>query len=147
MSKKINITESSMINELKAQLKEKYAMLIPDKVIVSLYRVFFRSFALMVKYNSNKKTPRIGFSFKSNTGEFVIGTILTYNAPDGEDAEDAGNWNLTMTFNQDDMADLDNEFDSYNSSFMSIVTQEMMQDCRAHCTDSSDLTIIITEFI
>lgn len=135
----------SLVNELRAELQDKYAMLIPSNLIEGLYRCFFRSFALIVKYNTKKDGKKTSFSLKNNNGEFIIGTVLKYEVPESEDEE--GHYNLSMTFDESEIENSDNKIDSYNNSFFTIVQSEMYADMKSHCTSNSDLLLIIIEFV
>lgn len=133
-------------SEIRNYLKEKYSMIVPENMIGGLYRVFFRSFAMMVKYHATKSKHKIGFSFTDDKGVFVIGTILNYEtAPAG--SEDDGNWVLTMTFDEKDMEGCDEMLNTSSDAFLTIVQTELYNDVRAHCDSNSDLIITITEFV
>ena len=97
--------ECSIIGEATATLKERFCMVVPGSYIAGLYRVLFRSNALMCKYYASKKYHNIGFSLKDENGEFKIGTILTYNAPE-EDSDDNGNYVLSNTWYEKDMENI-----------------------------------------
>lgn len=147
MAKTFDFTECSLKQELRAELKDKYSMLVPDFLVDSLYRVFFRSFALMTKYHSNKSTHKVGFSFKDDKGQFKLGTIQTYNAPEDEESEDEGNYNLSMTFYEKDMEGCDVSLDTFTDAFITIVQTELFSDAHTHCDSNQDLIMVIAEFI
>ena len=135
----------SLIDELRLKLREEYAMIVPELLVPPMYRIFFRSFAIMTKYHASKQNHKTGFSFKDSRGQFLLGTILTYNAPENEDED--GNWNLSMTFYPEDMEGLDLSLDTFSDNFMTIVQAEMFSESHAHCDSNADLICIISEFI
>lgn len=135
----------SLVSNLRADLAEKYAMMIPENLIPNMYRIFFRSFAIMTKYHASKANHKTGFSFKDERGQFVLGTILTYNAPESDDED--GNWNLAMTFYEEDMDGLDMSLDTFTDNFMSIVQTELFSEIHGHADSNADLIRIMTEFI
>ena len=147
MAKTFTLDECSIKGELKAELYEKFCMIVPEKMIPGIYRVIFRSFAMICKYHASKQNHTVGFSLKDETGQFKIGTILTYNAPEDEDSDDEGNYVLSMTFDEKDMVGLDLNLDNFMDSFMTIVQTDLFAEMNTHCDDNSDLLKIIVEFI
>lgn len=135
----------SLVDNLRIKLHDDYAMIIPEHLVPTMYRIFFRSFAIMTKYHASKQNHKTGFSFKDAKGQFLIGTILTYNAPESEDED--GNWNLSMTFYPEDMEGLDMSLDTFSDNFMSIVQAEMFSEAHAHCDSNADMIYIISEFV
>lgn len=147
MAKTFKFGDCSMIGELRAHLKDEYSMMVPEYVVDNVFRSLFQSCALMVKYHADKKYHKTGFSLKDINGEFVLGTILTFNPPEDEDSEDGGNWNLDMTFNQKDMEDCDYMLDNFSDVYLTILNSQMYAQFRGHCASNRDLSIIITECI
>lgn len=138
--------ECSIIGEATATLKERFCMVVPGSYIAGLYRVLFRSNALMCKYYASKKYHNIGFSLKDENGEFKIGTILTYNAPE-EDSDDNGNYVLSNTWYEKDMENMDLSIDSYTDMYATIFQGELFSDLSTHCNDNADLLRIATTLI
>ena len=136
----------SIMDELRLKLRDDYAMILPENLIPPMYRIFFRSFAIMTKYHASKQNHKTGFSFKDARGQFLLGTILTYNPPE-DDSEDGGSWNLSMTFYPEDMEGIDLSLDTFSDNFMSIVQAEMFSEAHAHCDSNADMICIISEFI
>lgn len=142
----LNDKNCTLNNDIRTKLKDKYSMIVPEYMVGGLYRVFFRSFALMTKYHAKKNVHKIGFSFNDDKGNFVIGTILNYEPP-VDDSEDEGNWVLSMTFDEKDMEGCDENLNTFSDAFLTIVQSELFTDIRTHCDSNSDLIRIITEFI
>ena len=145
MAKTFKLNDCSLTGELRAHLKDEYSMLVPEYIINNVYQSLFQSCALMVKYHSDKKYRKIGFSFKDINGEFIFGTILTFTPPEDEESEDGGNWNLDMTFNKDDMEECDNSLDNFSDVYFTILNTQMYSQFRGHCASNRDLSIIISE--
>lgn len=145
MAKKFNIEECSLINDLIADLREKYAMIVPRGLILGLYRTFKRSYALACKSAANKTTKKIAFQFKDANGEFIIGTILTFVPPADEESEDGGNWNLSMTYDIKDTEDADVIMDTFTDTFMTIVQTEMFSHMSAYCGKNDDVITVCAE--
>lgn len=147
MAKVFKFDECSLTGNLCAELKDKYSMLIPEYLIGGFYRVIFRSTAQMLKYNSSKNVHTIGFAFKDKNGQFVYGAKLTFVAPEDEESEDGGNWNLDMTFYPADLEDVDSSLDNFNDVFLTILQTELYSAMRSHCTSNEDLNILVAEYI
>ena len=147
MAKKFDFTECSVISEFFTKMKDRYGMVIPEAMVGSLCRSIFRSFATTVKYNESKNIKKLGFAFRDNKGEFKIGTILTYNAPEDEDSDDAGNFVLTMTFSESDMEGCDQLLDARTDMFKTILQTTLFSEANTHCEDSSVLTTVVSEMI
>ena len=92
MAKKFELNECSIISDVYTKMKDVYGMLIPDIMIGPIFRTVERSLATMLKYNESKTVKKMGFSIRDDKGEFVIGSILTYNPPEDEDSDDEGNY-------------------------------------------------------
>lgn len=145
MAKTFKFGDCSMTGELRAHLKDEYSMMVPEYIIDNVFKSLFQSCALMVKYHADKKYHRTGFSLKDINGEFILGTILTYNPPEEEDSEDGGNWNLDMTFNKSDMDECEYSLDNFNDVYFTILNTQMYAQFRGHCASNRDLSIIVTE--
>lgn len=143
--KKFNLEECSLVNDLIADLREKYAMIIPRNLVIGLYRTFKRVYALMCKSAANKTTKKIVFLFKDANGEFVIGTILTF-VPPADEEEDGGNWNLSMTYDLKDTEGADVVLDTFSDTFITIAQTEIFASLSAHCGNNSDMITICNEF-
>ena len=128
MAKVFKFDECSLTGNLCAELKDKYSMLIPEYLIGGFYRVIFRSTAQMLKYNSSKKVHTIGFAFKDKNGQFVYGAKLTFVAPEDEESEDGGNWNLDMTFYPADLNILVAEYINAIRDFLDQNSNESTED-------------------
>lgn len=139
--------EISIANNYCARIKEKHGMLFPENQVSNLYRVLFRSMAIILKHFEAKATPKIGFSLLSDNGDFVIGALLTYQAPDNEDEDDQGNWNLSFTFNKEDMKDCDKLIDSHSDSFVAVAGGEIYSAMFGHFGNSTAVSIMFSEAI
>lgn len=147
MAKSFEFKETSMANELHNTLKDKYMMMISEGMFDGLYRCIFRSFALMCKYYQTKDKRNVGFEMKDERGRFVIGTILTYEAPDDEESDDNGHYALSMTFDEKDLEGVDTLVDNYMDSFPAVLQTELYRAINVHCADNKDLFRIVVEFI
>lgn len=147
MAKTFEFNECSIKNDLSASLREKYCMMIPDKMLDGLYRCIFRSFALICRYYQTKDRHNIGFALKDERGKFVIGTIMTYEAPADEEADDEGHYALSMTFNENDLEGVDTLLDNYMDSYPTVLQTELYTALSTHCADNKDLFRITVELI
>lgn len=147
MAKTFNLSECSIKNELSVSLQEKYCMMIPDYMIEGLYRCIFRSFATICKYYQTKDKHTIGFALKDERGRFVIGTIMTYEAPEGESDEDEGHYALSMTFNEKDLEGIDVFLDNYMDSYPATLQSELYEGLSTHCCNNADMIRIAVEVI
>lgn len=145
-TKKFNLEDCSLVNDLIADLREKHAMIVPRPLVVGLYRTFKRSYALMCKSAANKTTKKISFLFKDANGEFITATILTFVPPVDEDADDAGNWNLSMTYDIKDTEGSDVILDTFSDTFITITSAELFASMSAHCGNPTDLIKTCAEF-
>lgn len=129
----------AIANNYHTTLKEEYNMLFPENKVANFYRTLFRSIAITLKHFETKSNPKIGFSLLNDKGEFRLGAILTYQAPEEGEEDDSGNWNLSFTLNKDDMVNLDNHIDSHSDSFASIARAELYDSMYGHFSDSTSM--------
>lgn len=120
----ITFEESSIPQMYVEYVRDRWAMGVPIDFVTPMYRAMFSTFATLLKYQRNKNNPHIGFKLLNSEGEFIIGVILDYHAPETED-DDTGNWTLSFTFNEADMADLSTVYDNFSDMFYTIANQEV----------------------
>lgn len=147
MAKKFELNECSIISDVYTKMKDVYGMLIPDIMIGPIFRTVERSLATMLKYNESKTVKKMGFSIRDDKGEFVIGSILTYNPPEDEDSDDEGNYVLSQTFDEADMQDCDLLLDDRTDTYKTILQTMLFSEANTHCDDNSALMITVYEFI
>lgn len=124
MSKEFIFNQTSIPGQFSVNLLEKYKMNWADTNTANIFRVMFTAIADILKSKQDKNVPRIGFSMKDDKGNFKLGAIMTYRKPDAEEEEDSGNWYLEMTFDPEDMVDLDKEIDNHTSEFTVVSNDE-----------------------
>ena len=142
MAKKFEFEKCSLAGEITTNMMNDLTFMFPEYLAAPVYRCIFRASAMMVKYNSTKEDHRVGFSFNDSNGEFVYGAILTFNPPE-EDSEDGGNWTLDMTFNKDDMKDVDKSLDNFSAVFMTIMQTELYSSIHGVISSNEDLSMVI----
>lgn len=142
MAKKFEFEKCSLAGEISTSMMNDLTFMFPAYLAAPVYRCIFRASAMMVKYNSTKDDHRVGFSFNDSNGEFVYGAILTFNPPE-EDSEDGGNWTLDMTFNKDDMKDVDKSLDNFSAVFMTIMQTELYSSIHAMISSNEDVALVI----
>lgn len=118
MSKTFQLKNSSLPSQFSINLMDRYGFTFAEINAETMYIGMFTSFAAMLKNYKSTSEPRVGFKFKDEKGNFKIGAILNYKAPDEDSEEDTGNWYLEMTFYEEDMKDLDKEVDNYSDIFV-----------------------------
>lgn len=147
MAKTFEFDKCSIMGEVSTKMANDYGMLIPDRIIAGLYRCFFESFPMMLKYHASKQNARTGFSLKDDKGIFVMGAILNYNAPDDEEGEDEGNYVLSFVTDERDMNNLDLSLDVYMDSYAASVQTLLFSEVQAYCANTKDLFTVEVEFI
>lgn len=105
-------------------IRDRWDMVLSVDVIPALYRSMFNTITTLLKYQRTKSAPHIGFKLLNEEGEFVFGAVLDFHAPEG-DEDDTGNWTLSFTFNEEDMAALDAVYDNLNDMFFAVAQQEI----------------------
>ena len=110
--------ETSIPSQYTCVLAENFGYLWVDNRTPDVYKLIFSTFADYLKVLEDKSKKRSGFKFKDSNGNFKIGAILSYHEPDADSEDDAGNWYLEMTFNEDDMTDLDAEYDNHSDMYV-----------------------------
>ena len=123
-TKTIEFKDSSIADVFSAYIYDARNMFVPHDSVGDLYRVVFNTIATLLKYQRNKNKPNIGFKLMNDAGEFKLGAILSFHAPEGE-TDDTGNWTLTFTFNEADMQGLDDVYDNYSDMFFTVANQEV----------------------
>lgn len=124
MSKEFIFNQTSIPGQFSVNMIEKYKMNWADTNTATIFRVMFTSIADILKSKQDKNVPRTGFSMKDDKGNFKLGAIMTYRKPDAEEEEDSGNWYLEMTFDPEDMVDIDKEIDNHTSEFTVVANDE-----------------------
>lgn len=110
--------ETSIMSQYACTLTDNYGYLWIDARTPDFYKLLFSTFADYLKVLQDKSKKRVGLKIKDSNGNFKIGCILSYHKPDEDCEEDAGNWYLEMTFNEDDMVDLDAEYDNHSDIYV-----------------------------
>lgn len=127
--KRLEFGETSIGMQFVVDLMENHQMVWEAEKTADFARVFFATVADVLKANQNTSMKRIGFNFKDDKGEFKFGAILTFRKPDDSAEEDSGNWYLEMTFNSEDMKDLDLELDNHSDIFIINAAHELQNIC------------------
>lgn len=138
--------EISLVSNFTRTVLEKHGMNIPDKLVPVLYRVTMRGIALMLKENQSKE-EKVGFTFLNENGEFRFGATLSYDLSEEEGEEQSGNWNISYTFDKEDMADIAKICDNHNNTFTAIMELELYNTIYGHFTNPRSLSLIIEELI
>lgn len=137
--KSIDFSESNIPQLYVKYIKDRWCYNSRIDVIPNLYRVMFNSITTFLKYYRTKSKPHIGFKLMDDAGDFYMGAVLDFHAPEGE-SEDTGNWTLSFTLNEADMKDLDEVYDNFSDMFISVVNQEMHATAFGYFNDSSAAT-------
>lgn len=92
------------------------------------FRVIFASIADVLSFTKNKNDT-IGFKFKDSKGNFIFGAILDYitsedNNEEAEETSNTGNFFLRFTFDENDMSDIDAEYDNHSDIFVKCAENE-----------------------
>lgn len=138
----VNGDTTSMSANFVACMKEKFSYNIPENRIPNVYRMMFRTIAAFSKMYVSKEKAGIGFSLLNDRGEFVIGSLLTYEAPE-EGEDDAGNWNLSFSFDKADIEEAPTQADSTNDTFFTIANSELGAACKGNFSDMLAMTNIM----
>lgn len=126
MSKEIQFEQSSIPSQYGINLKDNFGMLWADHRTADMYRVLLSAIADTLKFNQSTGVNRIGMIIKDDKGHFKLGAILTFKKPEEGSEEDSGNWYLELTFNPQDMADIDIELDNHSDVFVRSGAYEAM---------------------
>ncbi len=139
----VNGDTTSMSANFVASVKEKFSFVIPDNRVPNLYRMLFRTMAAFTKMYMSKEKESIGFSLVNDRGEFVIGALLTYQAPE-EGEDDAGNWNLSFTFIKEDIEAAATQVDSTNDTFFTMANAELYASVKGNFNSVLSMSQILT---
>lgn len=125
--KELELKETAISEEMTYNLMEHYELTWLASRVPDFYRVVFFTIAEILKnYKSKNENPQVGFILKDLNGNFKIGAIMNYHAPeDGADTEDdKGNYTLEFTLNEKDMADVYVPADSQSDVFITCATNK-----------------------
>ena len=125
--KELELKQTAIPNEMTLNLMEHYDFKWVANMVPDLYRTVFFTIAEILKhYKSKNENPRVGFILKDLKGNFKIGAIMNYHAPeDGADSEDdKGNYTLEFTLNEKDMTDVYVPADSQSDLFITCATNK-----------------------
>lgn len=122
--KQFTFEESSIPSQFSIDVKDNFGGLWVDTKTADLYRILFSAMADTLKFNQTKDAKRIGMVMKDDKGNFRLGAILNFQEPEEGSEEDSGNWYLEMTFNPEDMTDIDIELDNHSDIFIRCAAEE-----------------------
>lgn len=129
MSKTFEFEQTSIPSQYSINLKDNYGIIWVDSRTADMFRTLFSTIADTLKYNQSKESHRIGMCMKDDKGHFKIGAILNFKQPEEGAEEDSGNWYLELTFNQEDMTDLNVEIDNHSDVFVRCASEEANRIC------------------
>lgn len=115
--------KTSIPSQFGINLHDNFGMAWVDSRTADMYRVLFTSIADTLKYHEAKDAKRIGMSIKDDKGHMKLGAILNFRAPEEGSDEDSGNWYLEMTFDPEDMKDLDVDVDNHTEVFVTCASK------------------------
>ena len=115
--------KTSIPSQFGINLHDNFGMAWVDSRTADIYRVLFTSIADTLKYHEAKDAKRIGMSIKDDKGHMKLGAILNFRAPEEGSEEDSGNWYLEMTFDPEDMKDLDVDVDNHTEVFVTCASK------------------------
>ena len=142
-----NANEPSISLSYVNAIREKYSMIFNETLVPNFYRTLFRSMAIVLKHFEAKATPKIGFSLLNDKGDFRIGAILTYQAPEEGEEDDNGNWNLAFTLDKEDMKELDKAIDSHSDAFWQVASSELYSAIFGHFENAVSMNQMFDEAI
>ena len=123
-------------------LKENFSILWSEKRSAEMFRIMFTTIADVLKINQSKDAKRIGMIMKDDKGHFKLGAILTFKEPEEGAEEDTGNFYLEMTFDPEDMTNLDKELDNHSDVFLRCATQEAYEISNARFKDTKFISLL-----
>jgi hypothetical protein len=127
--KSFEFNQTSIPSQYSIDLKDNTGIMWVDSRTGDMFRVLFSAIADTLKIYQDKNTARIGMSLKDDKGNFKFGAILNYNKPEEGSEEDSGNWYLELTFDAEDMTDLDREIDNHSDAFVRCAAYEAENIC------------------
>lgn len=116
--KQFELGNTSIPSQFSVNLKNNYGMIWLDSRTSDFYRVVLGTMADCCRLYQSKANSRIGLTLKDDKGNFIFGTILSFQKPETESEDDSGNWYLEFTLNPDDMVDLDVDIDNHSREFI-----------------------------
>lgn len=129
MAKSFEFENTSIPSQYSINLKDNFGILWVDSRTADMFRTMFSAIADTLKFNQTKDAKRIGMSMKDDKGNFKLGAILNFKKPEEDSEEDSGNWYLELTFNAEDMTDLDLEIDNHSDVFIRCASEEAHNIC------------------
>lgn len=118
MSKQFELGNTSIPSQFSVNLKNNYGLIWLDTRTGDFYRIVFGTFADCCRLYQSKANSRIGLTLKDDKGNFIFGTILSFQKPEEVSEDDSGNWYLEFTLNESDMVDLDVDIDNHSREFI-----------------------------
>ena len=143
---KLTLDESNIASIFTTRIKERWNILFNQNRFADLTGVLFKCTAIFLKYKRNKANPKTALKLVNENGTFYFGAILEYHAP-GDDAEDAGNWTLSWTLDEEDLKDITDIYDSQDSMWFDICAHELYQLMYAELRDNRGIAAIFETVI
>ena len=131
-------TTRTIMNNYETRMVQDYNFNISEHYIAGIYRTFFKLFAIALKNSVTKQTKKASFKFVDLKGNFIMGATLIFNEPE-EGEDDSGNWVLSYTFNQEDLADSDVLVDNQNGVFRALAQTELYQEIYGNFGDPESM--------
>ena len=132
----------SIVPYFTSKCMQKFGMQVVDNHVPIIFRVFFRAVAITLHTKQSKNTKKVGFEFQTDKGEFIFGATMSYIAPEDVGEDDAGNWNLSFTF---DKADLDGCSDiivNHDDVFVTVANEEMHTILNGSFSNPRDMNML-----
>lgn len=147
MSKTFEFNETSIPSQFSINLKANYNMTFNDVYTADFFRTILTTFADCCRLKQSKDNKRIGLILKDDKGNFVFGTILTFEKPEDAAEDDSGNWYLAFTFYEEDMEDLDVCTDNHSREFIQEANMKLYDIMHGHYRDVDTMYKMFIEAI
>lgn len=115
---KQNLSESSLCVSYCENLKGKNMFWTPESVgiVASSMITSIADYLAMVK----KKDEVVALEIQDHAGNFKMAGIVSYCKNESEDDETPGEWELTFTFNEEDLVDIKSRYTIHDSFFQNV---------------------------
>lgn len=129
----ISIEETQLPTQLKLDLQQNHFVQWNEMNTAGFYRVVFTAIPLFMRNHASKDAGKIGFKVIDFKGNFIMGAVETYHAPDEsaeeEGEESKGSWSLEFTFNESDLSEVNAAqiFDSMNNEFIQVFERQLWE--------------------
>lgn len=128
----MKLVETSIPQNYSVEYETMVGPAVPHKQVPCIFKSLMAATADFLR-ERKKKNQKTALKYVDNAGNFIMAAIVSYNKND-EEGQD--NWNFYFTFDEADLKDVANMFDTNDTGFHVKLTDRLFE-YRLRCNDAA----------